>query len=106
MNARDVLNAAREGQPVSTEAITQALRETGDLGPPRAWPGYGDSPFDQDWIKTSGWPANIIPAGVIAIDQTSEDGDCTVKGFYDQATGDFHIQEVLYNRPAPPEQTP
>lgn len=40
MNARDILNAAREGQPVSTEAITQALRETGDLGPPRALPGH------------------------------------------------------------------
>ena len=53
--------------------------------------------IDPSWIKTSDWPANIIPAGAIAIDQASEDGDCTVKGFYDPATGEFHIQEVLHN---------
>lgn len=53
--------------------------------------------FDPAWIKTSDWPANIIPAGAIAIDQASDNGDCTVKGFYDPATGEFHIQEVLHN---------
>lgn len=53
--------------------------------------------FDPAWIKTSEWPANIIPAGAIAIDQASDNGDCTVKGFYDPATGEFHIQEVLHN---------
>ena len=25
--------------------------------------------FDPAWIKTSDWPANIIPAGAIAIDR-------------------------------------
>lgn len=54
--------------------------------------------IDPAWIKTSDWPANIIPAGAMAIDRASEDGDCTVKGFYDPATGEFHIQEVLHNQ--------
>ena len=53
--------------------------------------------MDPGRIKESDWPANIIPAGAIAIDQASENGDCTVKGFYDPATNEFHIQEVLHN---------
>jgi hypothetical protein len=53
--------------------------------------------IDPSWIKTSDYPANFLPANTIAIDQASEDGDCTVKGFYDPATGEYHIQEVVYN---------
>ena len=49
------------------------------------------------WIKTSEYPPNFLPAGSIVIDQTSEDGDCTVKGFYDPKTGEYHIQEVVHN---------
>ena len=51
------------------------------------------------WIKTSEYPPNFLPAGSIVIDQTSEDGDCTVKGFYDPKTGEYHIQEVVHNVP-------
>lgn len=53
--------------------------------------------IDPSWIKTSEYPPNFLPAGSIAIDQASEDGDCTVKGFYDPATGEYHIQEVVHN---------
>lgn len=58
--------------------------------------------IDPAWIRASDWPTNIIPAGAIAINQASENGDCTVKGFYDPATGEFHIQEVLHNVRAEP----
>ena len=55
--------------------------------------------INPSWIKTSDYPADFLPAGSIAIDQASEDGDytCTVKGFYDPATGEYHIQEVVHN---------
>ncbi len=53
--------------------------------------------IDQSWIKTSEYPPNFLPAGSIAIDQSSENGDCAVKGFYDPATGEYHIQEVVHN---------
>ena len=53
--------------------------------------------IDPSWIKTSDYPTNFLPAGSIAIDQASENGDCTVKGFYDPATGEYHIQEVVHN---------
>lgn len=53
--------------------------------------------IDQRWIKISEYPPNFLPAWSIAIGQASEDGDCTVKGFYDPATGEYHIQEVWHN---------
>ena len=53
--------------------------------------------IDPSWVKTSEYPTNFLPAGSIAIDQTSENGDCTVKGFYDPKTGEYHIQEVVHN---------
>lgn len=53
--------------------------------------------IDPSWIKISEYPPNFLPAGSIAINQASEDGDCTVKGFYDPATGEYHIQEVVHN---------
>ena len=53
--------------------------------------------IDPSWIKISDYPQNILPAGSIAIDQASENGDCTVKGFYDPKTGEIHIQEVVHN---------
>ena len=53
--------------------------------------------IDLSWITTSDYPPNVLPAGSIAIDQASENGDCTVKGFYDQKTGEYHIQEVVHN---------
>lgn len=53
--------------------------------------------IDPSWVKTSDYPPNFLPAGSIAIDQSSEDGDCTVKGFYDPKTGEYHIQEVVHN---------
>ncbi len=59
-----------------------------------------DGFIDPSWIKTSDYPPNFLPAGSIAIDQASENGDCTVKGFYDPKTGEYHIQEVLHNQTA------
>ncbi len=56
-----------------------------------------DSFIDPSWIKTSDYPTDFLPAGSIAIDQASENGDCTVKGFYDPKTGEYHIQEVVHN---------
>ena len=53
--------------------------------------------IDPSWIKISDYPANFLPAGTIAIDQASEKGDFTVKGFYDPNTGEYHIQEVVHN---------
>jgi hypothetical protein len=54
--------------------------------------------FDVSLIKTSNYPYNLIPSGSIMIDQASEDGDCTIKGFYDTKTGKYHIQEMVYNK--------
>jgi hypothetical protein len=56
-----------------------------------------DSFIDPRWIKASDYPTDFLPAGSIAIDQASENGDCTVKGFYDPKTGEYHIQEVVHN---------
>jgi hypothetical protein len=53
--------------------------------------------IDPSWIKSSEYPADFLPAGSIAIDQASEDGTCTVKGFYDPKTGETHIQEATYS---------
>lgn len=50
---------------------------------------------------TSEYPYNFLPAGSVAIDLASEDGDCTVKGFFDQKTGITHIQEILIRPPIP-----
>ena len=55
--------------------------------------------FDGSKIKVSDCPADYIPDGaeaIIGVDY-SDDGDCTVKGFYDPKTGEYHIQEVLHN---------
>ena len=49
--------------------------------------------FDPAWIKTSDWPANIIPAGAIAIDQTSDNGDCTVKGSMTRQLASFTFRK-------------
>lgn len=54
--------------------------------------------FKEDWFKVSNCPSDFIPSGAkvfIGIDHASPDGDCTVKGFYDPETGEFHIQEIL-----------
>jgi len=56
-----------------------------------------DNFIDPSWIKTSDCPADFLPAGTIVIDQADENGDCTVKGFYDPKTGEFHVQEVVHN---------
>lgn len=53
--------------------------------------------IDPSWIKTSEYPPDFLPTGSIGIDQSSENGDCTVKGFYDPKTGEYHIQEVVHN---------
>lgn len=55
--------------------------------------------IDPSWIKRSYYPTNFLPAGSSVICQSSEDGDCTVKGFYDPTTGEYHIQEVVYSAP-------
>lgn len=55
--------------------------------------------FDGSKIKVSDYPTDFIPAGaeaIIGVDY-SEDGDCTVRGFYDPNTGELHIQEVVHN---------
>lgn len=49
--------------------------------------------------KGSGCPTDFIPAGakiIIGVDM-AKDGDCTMKGFYDPKTGEYHIQEVVHN---------
>ena len=43
-------------------------------------------------IITSDWPANIIPAGARIL--SAHEAGCTVKGFFDPATGQIHIQEI------------
>ena len=56
--------------------------------------------FKKEWFKASDYPADFVPKGAevfIAVDPAYPDGDCTVKGFYDQKTGEFHIQEVVHN---------
>ena len=55
--------------------------------------------FDSSKIKMSDCPADFIPAGaeiIIGVDM-ARDSDTTVKGFYDPATGEYHIQEVVHN---------
>jgi hypothetical protein len=49
-------------------------------------------------IKISEYPPNVLPAGSVVLNQTSEDGTCTVKGFYGPKSGETHIQEVIHNR--------
>lgn len=53
--------------------------------------------FDGSNIKVSDYPADYIPAGaeIIIGGDYSKDGCCTVKGFYDIKTGEYHIQEVV-----------
>lgn len=50
-------------------------------------------------IKVSDYPSDFIPAGAMTIigRDLSEEGDCTVKVFYDPSTGEYHIQEILHN---------
>lgn len=49
--------------------------------------------------KVSDYPTDYIPAGakVITGIDYSDEGECTVKGFYDPKTGEYHIQEVVHN---------
>lgn len=55
--------------------------------------------FDASKIKESGHPSDFIPAGAVTIlgVDVSKDGDYTVKGFHDPATGEYHVQEVVHN---------
>ena len=58
-----------------------------------------DKVFKKDWLKTSEYPKDFIPRGgeiFIGVDPASQDGDCTVKGFYKD--GVFHVQEVEYSK--------
>ncbi len=51
--------------------------------------------IDPSWIKRSEYPAGTAPPGVIGIDVGDADSDCSVVGFYDPATGEIHIQEIV-----------
>jgi hypothetical protein len=56
--------------------------------------------FDKDWIKKSDYPKDFIPANaeiIVGVDMAKDGRDCTVKGFYDPASGEYHVQEVLHN---------
>jgi len=56
--------------------------------------------FDPKWVKISPFPSNYIPKEgevFIGIDYAS-DGDCTVRCFYERLTGEYHIQEIEYNK--------
>jgi hypothetical protein len=48
-------------------------------------------------IKISKYPSNFLPANSIEINQTNN--ECTVKGFYDPITKEYHIQEMIMNDP-------
>lgn len=56
--------------------------------------------FDERKIEISDYPSDFIPEGAVVIlgVDYSKDGDCTVKGFYDPKTGEYHIQEVVHNK--------
>lgn len=54
--------------------------------------------IDPNWIKTSDYPVDCLPAGGVVINQTSEDGKYTVKGFYDPKTDEYHIQQYIVNQ--------
>ncbi len=53
--------------------------------------------FDVDKLKTSPYPANVVPAGarVITGFDKADGTDTTVKGFY--LNGEYHIQEITKN---------
>jgi hypothetical protein len=55
--------------------------------------------FDANLIKTSDCPSDFIPSDALIICgfDYSKDGDCAVKGFFDQKTGEYHIQEAAHN---------
>lgn len=56
--------------------------------------------FDLTKIKISDYPENYIPNGaqiIVAYDEGSKYGDCSIKAFFDPKTGEYHIQEVVYN---------
>lgn len=45
-------------------------------------------------------PSDVIPAGcepVIEVDYAKDGADCTVRGFFDPETGEFHVQDVSYS---------
>ena len=51
--------------------------------------------FNKEYVKQSEYPADFIPVGgkvFIGVDEGSQDGDYTVKGFYKD--GEFHVQSV------------
>lgn len=55
-----------------------------------------DQVFDKKSLRKSEYPSDFIPAGAelfIGFDRGSDDGDYTVKVFYDPKTGETHIQE-------------
>jgi hypothetical protein len=56
--------------------------------------------FKREWLKSSEYPADFIPAGgkvFIGVDRGSPDGDCTVKGFYKD--GEFYVQSAQAHNP-------
>ena len=59
-----------------------------------------DKLFDPAWIKWSNVQADFIPSGAVIISESDcmgIDEDYTVKGFFDQKTCEYHIQEVIRN---------
>jgi hypothetical protein len=57
--------------------------------------------FDIEHVKISNCPSNVVPSDArifVGFDPASPDGECTVKGFVDRKTGEFHIQEIEYHK--------
>lgn len=55
--------------------------------------------FNQEQVAISEYPSDFIPAKApifVGMDLGSPDGGCTVKGFFDPNTGEYHIQEILW----------
>lgn len=76
----------------------EQLQDTNDAAGAQSRLTVGLGVFKKEWFKISEYPSDFIPSGAktfIGIDHASPDGDCTVKGFYDPETGEFHIQEIL-----------
>ena len=60
-----------------------------------------ESLFDVSKIKFDTVPANWIPSGAVIIEgwdrSVGKDENCTVKGFFDPQTGEYHIQEIVHS---------
>ena len=56
--------------------------------------------FNKEWLQLlSPYPKDYIPKGgaiFIGVDMAKDGSDCTVKGFKDPETGEWHIQEITY----------